>query len=170
MKKLYYIRHGQSEMNLQGFFAGTTNTPLTAKGRKQAKKAGVAAKKLNIDYIVSSPLTRALDTAKIIAKEIGYPIDKIEINPLFIERNFGEMEGKTYSVDLDLDGVIGVERTDDLLARTKLALAYLTNLETDSVLVVSHGSFGRGLRHHLFEEFPLSHPHRIPNAEIVSWI
>src|SRR5690606_2527197 len=71
MKKLYFIRHGLSVMNRQGVFSGSIDTPLTDEGRKQAKRAGKLARDFGIDYIVSSPLARALETAQIIAGEIG---------------------------------------------------------------------------------------------------
>lgn len=118
MKKLYFVRHGLSEMNVQGLMAGTTDTPLTDLGRKQAKKAGQSAKDLNINLIVSSPLSRALKTAQIIAQEIGYPKNKIILNQLLIERDHGSLEGKTWSPDLNLDGFSDVETDDTLVERS----------------------------------------------------
>jgi probable phosphoglycerate mutase len=170
MKKLYFVRHGQSEMNLAGRFAGTLNTLLTPEGKKQAKIAGKKAKKLNIDLIISSPLSRAHETAKIIAKEINYPEGKIELNPLLAERNYGVMEGQLFSPDIDMDGVADIEATDNLLTRASEAVASLQQIEADSVLVVSHGSIGRAIRHHLLEDFPYRGVERLPNAEIVRWI
>src|SRR5581483_5723923 len=75
MKKLYFIRHGESVSNVERWHAGRIDTPLTERGRQQAREAGKKAKaqKLHFDLIVSSPLSRALETARIIAKEIGYP-------------------------------------------------------------------------------------------------
>ena len=125
MKKLYFIRHGLSEMNVKGLIAGRTESPLTEEGKLQARHAGKQAKKLGIDYIVSSPMSRAHETAKIIAKEIGYPLDKIHLNSLFIERDFGELEGKVWSPDLDIDGFADVEAQDTLIERAGLALNFL---------------------------------------------
>lgn len=174
MKKLYFVRHGLSEMNVSGHWAGTSETPLTTEGRKQAKLAGKKAKKLNIDYIVSSPLKRAHETAKIIAEEIGYPIDQIYINPLFVERHWGKLEGAKWSPDIDLDGISDIETVDTIVERGKLALDFLKTLDANNILVVSHGSFGRAIRHHLIEEYPYSslgtEKTKIPNAKIVCWI
>lgn len=170
MKKLYFVRHGESEMNAAGRFAGTLDTTLTPEGKKQAKIAGKKVKRLGIDCIVSSPLFRAYETAKIIAKEINYPEDKIELNPLLAERNYGEMEGQQYSSDLDMDGIADIETTDSLLARAQEAIASLRQIEADNVLVVSHGSIGRAMRHHLLKDYPFAGPERLPNAEIVNWI
>jgi broad specificity phosphatase PhoE len=174
MKNLYFIRHGLSEMNKQGVWSGTSETPLSAEGRKQAKQAGKQAKNLHIDYIVCSPLSRALDTAKIIAQEIGYPEDNIHINDLFIERHWGELEGQAWNPDLDLDGFSDVETRDSIVERARLAIEFLKTLDAHNILVVSHGSFGRAMRHHL-----INHPYTnrrgpnepiIPNAEIVKWL
>ena len=170
MKRLYFVRHGQSEMNVSGHYAGSYNTPLTAEGRKQAHEAGKQAKNLGIDYIVCSPLSRAHDTAKIIAKEIGYDERDIHLNSLFVERDFGRLEGTPWSPDIDLDGIADVESDETLLKRARMALDFLETLEADTVLVASHGAFGRALRHHAMIDFPFSHPHRIENAEILQLI
>ncbi len=168
MKKLYFIRHGLSVMNQQGVFSGSIDTPLTDEGRKQAKQAGKLARDFGIDYIVSSPLARALETAQIIAGEIGYPTRDIHVNDLFVERHFGELEGKPWSPDLNLDGISDIETVDSLLERAKLALDWLHTLPADNILVVSHGSFGRALRRHILPEAIFEE--RIPNAQIVAWV
>lgn len=147
MKHLYFCRHGLSEMNKMGLYAGQTETPLAPEGRMQAQLAGEYAKSLNIQKIVSSSYERAVDTAKIIAREIGYPVKDIELNSLFIERNMGVMEGQPWKPDLSLDGFADVETVDTLFERCKLGLEFLRSLPEDNVLVVSHGSTGRMLRH-----------------------
>lgn len=170
MKKLYFIRHGLSEMNVQARFAGHTDTPLTPAGRKQARLAGVSAKGLAIDLIVSSPLSRAHETAQIVARVIDYPIKDIITNPILIERFYGPLEGAPYSPDLDLDGITDIETNHMLVARAHAALAWINSFEADHILVVSHGSFGRALRSILKSEYPMSHPERINNAELLCWV
>ncbi len=174
MKKLYFIRHGQAEANLLNVVGGRIDSPLTDKGRAQAHQVAKNAKGLNIDYIVSSPQSRAYETAKIIAQEISYPVKKIHINKLFMERDYGQLEGQPWAPDLDLDGMSDVESKDSLLERAKLALDFLMTIEADTVLVVSHGSFGRALRHHILEDMSYSSHHtpdaHIPNAEIINWV
>lgn len=170
MKKLYFVRHGQSEMNRAGRFAGTLDTLLTREGKRQAKLAGKKAKKLGIDHIVSSPLIRAYETAKIIAEEISYPEEKIVLNPLLAERNYGAMEGQLFSADIDMDGIADIEANNSLLIRAEEAIASLRLIKANNVLIVSHGSIGRAIRHHLLEDFPYSGPERLPNAVIIQWI
>ncbi len=170
MTHLYFIRHGLSQLNTEGKVAGHTETPLTDEGKQQAQQAGKKAQNLGIEHIISSPLSRAYDTAKIIAKEIGYPIDKIEVNPLFIERYFGSMEAKPYNHDIDYDGIVDAEKAATLVARAEMAIRYLHSLPYDKILVVSHGSTGRALRHHLVEDKPFHFPQRFENADLVEWI
>ncbi len=170
MKRLYFIRHGLSELNVQGLIAGITETPLTDEGRKQAKAAGKLAKSYHVDLIVSSPMSRALETAHIIAREIGYSVDDILVHKLVLERDFGSLEGKPWSPDLNLDGIADLETDDTLIARARLALKWLQSLPADNILVVSHGGFGRGLRSAIRQESALDHEVRLANAEIHQWI
>lgn len=169
MTHIYFIRHGLSELNVAGRVAGSTDTPLVNEGREQAKIAGRAARKLGIEHIICSPLSRAHETAKIIAKEIGYPIDKIEVNPMFIERNFGEMEGQPYVPDINYDGIKDAEKLTDLLSRSEQAVKYLKTLPYSKIMVVSHGSTGRALRHHILPHQPFHYPIKYNNAEIITW-
>lgn len=170
MTHIYFVRHGLSELNVAGRVAGVTDTPLVNEGREQAKIAGKAAKKLGIDYMICSPLSRAQETAKIIAQEIGYPEDKIEVNPMFIERDFGEREGQPYVPDFNYDGIKDAEKLDEFLSRTERAVRYLESLPYDKIMVVSHGATGRALRHHLIPHQPYHHSIKYDNAEIIEWL
>ena len=177
MKKLYFIRHGLSEMNKSGHYAGTVETPLSEEGRTQAKAAGQKAKNLNIDLIVSSPLSRALETAQIIADEIGYPRNEILVNPLFIERSWGDWEGRPFrAIGKDeFDMIPNAEKSHELIDRAAKALSFLESLPAENILVASHGTFGRALRHHVLEDMPFvaeagDEKLRLANGEIICWI
>ena len=84
------IRHGQTEANLQHRWWGRGETPLTARGREQAE--ALAATVRRFDGIVSSPLSRAVDTARPVAEAQGRPI---EVDEDMIEISFGTWEGLT---------------------------------------------------------------------------
>ncbi len=173
MKHLYFVRHGQSEANVNNMWAGQSESPLTAEGRAQAKTAGHKARSLEIGHIISSPFGRTHDTAKVIAREIGYPIHQIELSSLLIERHFGELEGKPWKPDLNLDGFVDVETTDAILERAKLAYEHLLTIDAETILVVSHGTFGRALRHIIYPEIPFRPGDvttRLGNAEILKFI
>ncbi|MBQ2957028.1 MAG: histidine phosphatase family protein [Clostridia bacterium] len=62
--KLYMVRHGESQTNLERRFTGQAQAPLTEKGIADAKAAGERLKGLHFDRIYSSDLIRAADTAR----------------------------------------------------------------------------------------------------------
>lgn len=166
MKKLYFVRHGLSVMNKKGIFSGRTDTPLAPEGHEQARQTGKEAKQLGIDCIVTSPMRRARQTAEIIAAEIGYPPEKIIEHEFFMERGFGPLEGTPYQPQQNLDEVDGVESSLEIIERAKQGVEYLRSLPYDTILVVSHGSTGRALRHVLQPHIPFEHPSRFDNAKL----
>lgn len=172
MKHLYFCRHGLSIYGKETKWAGgRTDSPLAAEGRQQAAFAGQYAQKLHLDHIVTSPLSRALDTAKIIAEAIGYPSERIIVDGRVIERHFGELEGTPYDpTRTDLSQVAGVEPLADLLERAKQVLAFLETIESNNILVVSHGSFGRALAHVINPSIAFEKQPRFENAKIVKLI
>ncbi len=160
-------------MNVHNLFAGQTDTPLTDKGRAQAQAAGEEAKVLHIDYIISSPLSRAYDTAKLLAEATGYPVDKIELSNLLVERSFGSAEGQKWSPDFDMEAVTDAEPLDDLQARLERFWEYVQTLPAENILVSSHGSTGRMLRHVVNPDIPFhgtALSHHLPNAHIVQFV
>lgn len=170
-KTVYFIRHGEAEANAQGVLAGTRNdTPLTDRGRAQAKDAAELVAKLPIEVMIVSPLSRAQETAHIIADAIGYK-GRMVTEPMFAERDFGSATALPLEEALKLldDGTAEeLEQVPEFHARANEALAYLRNRPEEHMLVVSHGGFARmvgdvvtGLRP---EDF-LQHP-KLGNAEI----
>ena len=97
--EICFVRHGQTDWNLQGFIQGRENNPLNETGIAQAKDTANFLKQQHWDVIISSPLIRAYDTAKEIAKAVG--ISSIVLDEHFLERNFGEVSGHKVSVYLD---------------------------------------------------------------------
>jgi len=101
--ELTVIRHGQTDWNAQGLLQGITDIPLNANGKRQARLAGLWLKGQSYDTVYSSPLSRTLDTAKILMEHSMVWIDaiqgkEVEIiqEPALIERNFGVFEGKPF--------------------------------------------------------------------------
>ena len=81
MKHLYLIRHGKATHKPMP----DSKRYLTEKGIKRTTKYAHILAEHNIkpELIVSSPAVRALQTAEIIAEILGYPVQDIEINPVF---------------------------------------------------------------------------------------
>lgn len=151
---IYFIRHGESQANKDGLFAGQTDAILTPLGISQAREAGEKLKSsgLKIDIIVSSPLLRAYDTARRVARAIGYPADKIILEPLLKERYLGSLEGKTAKDSLKRMIAMneeeltreGIETVPEITQRAKEVLDSLRRFE-GNILLVSHNGLGRGL-------------------------
>jgi broad specificity phosphatase PhoE len=181
MKKLFYVRHGQTKMNEDGLFSGRTETPLTDKGRGQALDSGKYAKANlpKIDLIVCSTIERAVHTAEIIAKELDYPQEKIVKSPLFIERTYGELEGTPgkafydYRHPRELETIKGVETLEQMHTRAEEALKFLEDRPEANILVVGHGTFGRAFRR-VVNKLPHTHEYEktnlIGNSEILELI
>ena len=167
---LYFTRHGESTSNYGELITGRQNVPLTERGKEQAREAGrgIATRGIKIDYIICSSLIRAHDTAKLIAGEIGYPQDQIEVNDLVIERSFGTLEGKPKGdVNTMADAYIkqcGGEIDSEIRARAQTFLDSLKGKD-GSVLVVSHTGFGRRLRA-VVEGISTSESNNFNNAEV----
>ncbi len=66
MTTIYFCRHGESTGNVNFTFQGCTDNPLTENGRKQCRLLAERLKDTHIDYIYSSPLSRAWETGKMI--------------------------------------------------------------------------------------------------------
>ncbi len=90
MSTIYIIRHGQSLGNLQGGFAGHTDYPLSDLGHRQARMTADYLRDAHIDVVLSSTLSRAVQTAQPIAADRG-----LTVLPCaeFMEMNFGKWEG-----------------------------------------------------------------------------
>ena len=86
---LYLVRHGETVTNKSGLIQGQRDVELSDKGIEDAKELKDLIKSLDIDVVISSPLKRAIDTAKIITDN-KYPIN---IDDRIIERDWGLIEG-----------------------------------------------------------------------------
>jgi len=169
MTTLSIVRHGQTDWNLHKRIQGQTDIPLNSTGRAQAAEAGVKLRARHWDAIVSSPLMRAEETARLIAGELGLPSP--EVFPDIMERHHGEIEGLTFA-ERQLrfpDGVAvpGLESRSDVLARVLPALGQIAiEHEGQSVLVVSHGGVIGTLIRHLTDGERPRHEELIANGSV----
>lgn len=88
---LYLVRHGESEANAAKRYAGQTDSPLTERGREQARTVAAALRDVRFDRVISSDLSRARDTADIIARDHGVAV---EVFPELREIDVGEAAGR----------------------------------------------------------------------------
>lgn len=93
MAKLFLVRHGQSQWNLENRFTGWQDVDITPLGQLEARQAGKALAKEPMDMAFTSTLIRAQHTLQIILEEIGKPHLPIVINAALNERSYGNLEG-----------------------------------------------------------------------------
>lgn len=92
MGKLIIVRHGQTQMNVEGIFFGKLNPGLNEMGRVQCKKAEDILKKHGYDAVYSSDLLRAAETAEL----VNYLKLPIKFDKRLQEIDFGIFEGLSY--------------------------------------------------------------------------
>jgi probable phosphoglycerate mutase len=90
---LYLARHGETDWNVAGRWQGHTDVPLNATGREQAAALAVRLKDVPLAGVVSSDLSRAADTARIVAGRLGLGLEYTDAD--LRERSFGVFEGLT---------------------------------------------------------------------------
>ncbi len=164
----------QTDENSLGIRQGSEiDSELNELGRIQAKKTGKYLKKYrmkdnNFDCIISSPMKRAVSTAKIIRKEIKYP-KKIDILDELIELRRGKMSGLAendkyrqkiekeiekkqkkigdpieYMYEFDMDKYlnskfdVGIETKEEMNKRSKKIMNFIESKKCNKILVVSH--------------------------------
>ncbi len=183
MKKLYFVRHGLTDMNVSGHYSGSSNAKLTQVGKQQASQAGKWARDNGIvfDVILTSPLSRAHDTAKLIADEIGYNHNNIVLLDKLRERHFGDLEGihnsnapftrEQYLSDpFILDSIENIEKITDLQYRANKVVEQIKSMPHENILIVGHGSFGRAVCRSI-NNTPLNeYGKSIDNAKIIQLI
>jgi broad specificity phosphatase PhoE len=158
MGKLILVRHGESEGNRIRRFTTSPEAPITDLGRRQAYDAArVIREAFRPELVIASPYVRARDTGRIIAGELGLPI---EIESDFREQSLGELAGQPYEVVFNDPTFVrerswewrppGGESHLDVLARTGPVLDRLGRRFTDAeIVIVSHGGVMRALWAHV---------------------
>lgn len=159
----YIVRHGQTQWNVKGIIQGQSNSSdLTDKGKEQAKQLDEYLRHVHFDAIFSSDLSRARNTAEIIA--LGRKL-AVETTKALRERKFGRFEGKLRAELLQFEQSFhkmennqkfrykpypDVESDEEVASRfitflREVAVAY----PKKNVLIVTHGAMMRTLLFHL---------------------
>ncbi|HSS80476.1 MAG TPA: histidine phosphatase family protein [Gaiellaceae bacterium] len=139
------VRHGETEWSRTGRHTGRSDVPLTENGERQARAVGEALQGREFALVVSSPLIRARETARLAGFEPGLRDD-------LAEWDYGEYDGLTTPQIREQVpdwtiwgyGAVGGESVEQLAARADRVVAELLAVDGD-VLVFSHGHFLRVL-------------------------
>lgn len=138
------IRHGETDWNVRNLFQGSTDIALNDTGRAQARAAGDVLACRGWDVIVSSSLSRAAETADVIAARVG--LARPQRYRTLIERDYGTLEGRPVCEYGPQDGpdFAGCEPEAAVADRALATLAELALIHRgDRVLVVAHGTLIR---------------------------
>ena len=140
------VRHGETEWSRDGRHTGHTDVPLTARGREQASALGAALEGRSFARVLTSPLSRAAETARLAGFGDAEARDELR------EWDYGAYEGrKTVEIreerpgwTLWADGVPDGETAAEVASRVDALLAELRR-EDEAVLVFAHGHLLRVL-------------------------
>ena len=155
---IYIVRHGQTELNQRSVLQGRSNHPLTDLGREQASAVGDAFRDAGIvfDKVYTSPLDRAIETAKLVAGDVP-----IECEDALIEMDYGPYEGTDlHDLPPEVEEFFrdfahnpapeGMEQLPDVVAR---AGEFLERLKAEAVhrdiLLSTHAIAMKGLLEYL---------------------
>ena len=143
----WFLRHGETDWNARNLSQGAVDIPLNPNGIAQAHMAAPRLRDRGISTIVASPLSRALDTARIAAGQLGLAV---KVDAGLREVSFGSQEGQPM-VQWFSDWVAGQYTPPDAESfaalRTRAVAAVNRALEHPGVvLIVAHGALFRALR------------------------
>ncbi|ALM29916.1 histidine phosphatase family protein [Bacillus altitudinis MN12] len=93
MTAICLVRHGETDWNAAKRIQGRTDIPLNDTGKWQAEQTGLYLKDAHWDVVISSPLSRAKETAHLILQHVHAPL---VIMDDFIERDYGDAEGMSF--------------------------------------------------------------------------
>lgn len=141
------VRHGETDWNIVGRLQGSSDIPLNDVGRAQARRAAVNLATASWDRLVSSPLSRATETADIIGHVVG--MHRTADYDDLAERHFGHAEGMSgweAGVYWPDGRFPGAESIEELAARGRDRLDRLAHDHPgESILAVAHGGIIRAI-------------------------
>ncbi|MGO8722297.1 MAG: histidine phosphatase family protein [Acidimicrobiales bacterium] len=142
---VYLARPGRTALNVRGALRGHLDPRLDEVGRFEAKALARALVAFGPNLIVSSPLQRALETARCIANECGLGV---EVDEALIDRDYGRWAGRALEEVQNEWGSVekapGVEPRDEVQARACEAIESIAGrVENSSAVVVAHEAINR---------------------------
>ena len=153
-RRIVLIRHGETDWNRQYRFQGRTDVPLNDEGTAQAERLAERLASWPVEVVYSSPLQRALATARSVGGPHG--LTPVALEDL-VEVNFGGWEGSSIR-GLGRDGAFqtwmrdpffnmppGAETWDAIRARVSKAVGTILDGPQERIAVVSHGGIVRAL-------------------------
>ncbi len=161
LRRVILLRHGQTDYNVDGRMQGHLDSHLTPTGHEQAAVAAPVLAELAPDRLISSDLSRAVDTAELVGAACGLPV---KFDPRLRETHLGRWQGYTVAeIDREYPGAIATWRSDPgwappagesriaVVARARPVVDELdaeladSDDRSETVLLVAHGGVIAGL-------------------------
>lgn len=163
---LYFMRHGETDDNVRNVFTGQKDVALTERGHEEARAAVPEVAKLGIQEIISSDLSRARETAAIIADGIGLSREHVRANPDAREVDVGDLVGEPMDQQR-LRDARGTNPTVETIAQIEARLHRLLQTINPDVntLIVGHNGSGRILMSLLSGQNSADIP-MLPNCQV----
>jgi alpha-ribazole phosphatase/probable phosphoglycerate mutase len=134
---LFVVRHGETKANEKGIEAGPLDYPLAKKGVKEASFIAKTLAGIKFKGVYSSPVFRAVQTAKILARPHKLKVKTLEeLTEAKIKPEFVGKKGRHHMLE-NPDAY--TETNSELLARTAKAIDIIKKEASGHVIVVSHG-------------------------------
>lgn len=154
---IYIIRHGKTELNKAKVLQGRSNFPLNEEGIRQAREAAELLGDVSFSRVFSSPLTRAVQTAEILAPHIKPVIDE-----RLIEMDYGPYEGADlthlppeiltfFSDFVHNPAPDGMEQLSSVVERAGAFLEDIRQISGD-ILISTHAIVMKGILEYLSPE------------------
>ncbi len=157
-RRIFVLRHGETEFNADKKLQGHCNSSLTSKGSDQARRVGTTLKHYvenRLFRVYSSTLGRALQTSQIVCQELNYSYENLNKEPRLKEFSLGEWEQRTIpSLEQEIPNLLAqndwylqapnCETYESVRERLSSWLSDVTHDE--DIVVVSHGLTGIVLR------------------------
>jgi broad specificity phosphatase PhoE len=134
---IFLVRHGETKGNKEGIDVGPLDYPLTAKGEKDAAFIAEKLSKVKIDAVYSSPIFRAVETARILARPHDHKVRKIE--ELTEAKLKPELVGKKPRHHILTEPDAYLETNEQLTERAMKGIELIKEKSEGNVIVVSHG-------------------------------
>lgn len=167
--KVYLLRHGESLDDIEDCYGGVADFPLTDAGREKARSVAGQLRNASLQFIFTSPLIRARETADIIAKELGDNVPVREVEDLQERNSYGVLSGvnkeraaqifKRVLADLkekpgySREFLLGAEDFDAFVLRVQRAFNEVIELakehNAETFAIVTHGKFTQALFEHV---------------------
>ena len=129
--ELWLVRHGETTTNAAGLFTGTTDAPLTVRGRLQAQDAGRAIAGSVFDLGFASNLSRSVETLTLMARAGGLTLPDTVQDLRLVERSFGELERtpiRPRDPRLAIDLTIAPTGGESYISMARRCLSFLLDL------------------------------------------